>query len=69
MAKLFKVSYHADNNYIDTYLVVGDDNDTIQSVYHREFYFGRNKDHATKEYPEIFVEEVTEVDGHKIIVE
>lgn len=62
--KLFQVNY-MENNDDETYLTVGEDADTEESIKEREY----NKRDDWNCLYFLGAREVTEVDGHKIIVQ
>ena len=64
MAKLFQINYQEDNEY-DSYLTVGEDTDTKESVRDREHE--KFKDKLCLHFFDAYL--IDEVDGHKIIVE
>ena len=64
MAKLFQINYQQDNEY-DSFLTVGEDNDTEESIRNREHE--KFKDKSCLFFFDAVL--IDEVDGHKIIVE
>ena len=62
--KLFRVDYSEDDDD-ESYLTVGNDNDTEDSIEKREY--DKRDDWNCLYY--LYAQEVKEVDGHRIIVE
>lgn len=64
MAKLYKVDYLQDMDF-GTYLTIGDNNDTDETVTKRELeVFG-----DTSCLYSFYAKEINEVKGHKIVIE
>lgn len=62
--KLFRINYMEDGD-AETYLTIGEDSDTKETIKEREI--NKRDDWNCLFY--LLAREITEVDGHKIIVE